>query len=792
MEKLSLKVKLIISYFFVGLVPLLTVSIYSYKTSSVSLEKESVDRLVAVEKVKALGVTRYFEGIRDQMLTFSTNIMIVDAMMDFSKSFRTFTKENGITDEQVSSMYSSSLKEFYQNQFGKKYLDENKTDVDSLGLLNQLPTNEKAMQYFYISNNKHPLGSKENLDHPEDNSLYSNYHKKYHPVVRNFLRKFGYYDIFLIDIDTGNIVYSVYKELDYATSLLTGPYSKTNFADAFRKAKTINKKDQYVLVDYKKYTPSYEAPASFIAAPIWKGENKIGVAIFQMPIDRLNEIMGERSGMGKTGETYMVGADKLMRSDSYLDSENYSVLASFKRPESGTLNSVSVEKALAGEEGYLLGESYLGDYVISSYAPIDILGLRWGLISEISASEALKPVEKLRNTITLIVLCSSLAILIIAMFMSKYLVKDLSSRISKVADRLFHCSKAVGDSSESILVSSTHLSEAATEQAASIQETVSSIEEISSMIQKNADAAENSSVASTKSNELAVQGKETVESMIESIGEISSGNEEIAKEMEKSNENISKIVGVISEIGEKTKVINDIVFQTKLLSFNASVEAARAGDHGKGFAVVAEEVGNLASMSGKAALEITDMLESSIKEVTEIVEMTRERVDKLVHKSKDKVDSGTNTAHKCGEALDEILQNVSAVNSMVLEITTASTEQSAGVQEVNKVMQQLDETTHRNTSVAQDSSTMAKNLRSHAEELDQVILELKAIVSGNGGSEVKHEVGPLPENKADNVVSLPDKKPAIEPKSQAAAPTKKASGFESNVPDESDPRFEDF
>lgn len=94
--------------------------------------------------------------------------------------------------------------------------------------------------------------------------------------------------------------------------------------------------------------------------------------------------------------------------------------------------------------------------------------------------------------------------------------------------------------------------------------------------------------------------------------EIDSSNKELVKEIERNNTELTKITNMISEINEKTQVINDIVFQTKLLSFNASVEVVRAGEHGKGFAVVAEEVGNLASMSGKASLDISEMLETSI------------------------------------------------------------------------------------------------------------------------------------------------------------------------------------
>jgi methyl-accepting chemotaxis protein len=367
-----------------------------------------------------------------------------------------------------------------------------------------------------------------------------------------------------------------------------------------------------------------------------------------------------------------------------------------------------------------------------------------------------------------------------------------ANKIYAVTTKLSDSINEVSDSSEKISTSSIELSESATESASSLQETVSSIDEISSMVQRNADAASSSTHVSTKSSEAATRGKKTVEQMITSINDISKSNDDIAEEMQKNNEDISKIVQVISEIGEKTKVINDIVFQTKLLSFNASVEAARAGEHGKGFAVVAEEVGNLASMSGKAALEITEMLDSSIKQVTEIVDNTKKKVEVLVSTSKEKVETGTKTAHECGDSLDEILQNVTSVNEMVREIATASSEQSTGVQEVTKAMQQLDQTTHKNTTVAQESSVMAKNLKSQASGLNAAVKELLAVVSGDstGGSYQQVKSSEYQKSSDDSkVLTMPT---FSQDSGENRSSSLKVSGLDTEIPDESDDRFEDL
>lgn len=726
MKTLGLRWKLIIAFLMAGILPMLAISTYTYYKNSSALKESSIDKFQALGKARSSGVTLYFETIRDQVLTFADDVMIRDAMREFNGAFDKFNDQTNVSRVDLIA-YKNKLRKFYVNEFESKYLEENGKSIDSKSLLNQLSPTELALQYHYIGNNSNPLGSKDALDFVPDSSDYSKLHKKYHPSVRNYLQKFGYYDIFLVDIDSGHIVYSVFKELDYATSLLNGPFSGTNFAEAFKKAKEITKKDEAILVDYKKYTPSYEAPASFIATPIWDANKKIGVAIFQMPIDRLNSIMADRSGMGETGETFLVGPDYLPRSDVFRDPENRNVVTAFKKPTEGIIKTEAIEMALSGKEGAIVATDYLGNEAIIAYTPFKLLGQHnWALISKIDTEEAFQASNEIEAATAIVFFISILAISLLSYFLSK----SISDSLLALARRLNLSAGNVGSSSSEIASSSSTLSESVSSASSSLQETVTAIDEISSMVQRSSEAAKKSTKVSSKSTEAATQGKKTVESMIQSIKEISDSNQKITSEMQTSNQEISKIVHVISEIGEKTKVINDIVFQTKLLSFNASVEAARAGEHGKGFAVVAEEVGNLASMSGKAALEITEMLETSIKQVTEIVDNTKSNVESLVQMGKSKVEVGTKTAHQCDDALNEIIENVSKVNDMVQEISTASSEQSIGVQEVTKALQKFDQLTQQNSMVAKQSSSLGSQLNEHALSLDKTVRDLVKIING--------------------------------------------------------------
>lgn len=317
-----------------------------------------------------------------------------------------------------------------------------------------------------------------------------------------------------------------------------------------------------------------------------------------------------------------------------------------------------------------------------------------------------------------------------------------SKSVGSVTDSLSANSDQLTDAAGKIAAQSTQLSEAATEQAAALQETVAAVDEISAMVGKNAEAAEQSKVVSAKSREAATEGRQTVESMIQAIDDINSANEEISEQMSHSNRQLSEITKLIQTIGAKTKVINEIVFQTKLLSFNASVEAARAGEYGKGFAVVAEEVGNLAQMSGNAAKEITELLDQSVGQVEAIVSETKQKVEKLMLNSKSKVEVGSQTAKQCNEALEEILKNVSSVDSLVAEIAVASQEQGAGIREISKAVGQMEEVTQQNSAAAQAASAAAEQLNAQSQELNGIVNTLVNVVDGLGKKPVLHEEKP--------------------------------------------------
>jgi methyl-accepting chemotaxis protein len=254
------------------------------------------------------------------------------------------------------------------------------------------------------------------------------------------------------------------------------------------------------------------------------------------------------------------------------------------------------------------------------------------------------------------------------------------------------------------------------------------------MIQKNTDNTYNLKNAATQTVSGAQSGRKALEDLIQAIDDIRLSGDSIRSQLETNNHELTEITQVIVQMAEKTKVINEIVFQTKLLSFNASVEAARAGEHGKGFAVVAEEVGNLATMSGKAAQEISQLIESGVSKVKTVIEESTSKIGNLTSASKEKVEMGVLRANTCNEAFQGVLDKIEIINRMVSEIASACSEQSQGVTEISSAMNELDQVTQENSSSATRLSSVAQELNGQAESLNEFVKHLTEIVQGEESS----------------------------------------------------------
>ena len=283
---------------------------------------------------------------------------------------------------------------------------------EELGIVAENPNTKQALKEFtaawnrleaprtpklhslYIDRNPYPQGEKYRLNDAGDGSLYSAVHARFHPWFHKLHEDHEFYDIFLLDTE-GNLVYSVVKELDYATNMRRGQWAETDLAKAFRKAAENPRPDYLAFFDFRPYPPSLDAPASFISTPVIGAAGELlGVLAFQMPIGRINAIMGNLEGMGETGESYIVGTDYLMRSDSRFSEESTILIR--------RIVSKAAREALAGRSGVEEMIDYRGVPVMSAYRSFEFLGTRWALIAEIDLEELSQPIFTMQYTLMIV------------------------------------------------------------------------------------------------------------------------------------------------------------------------------------------------------------------------------------------------------------------------------------------------------------------------------------------------------------------------------------------------------
>ncbi|HEY6162013.1 MAG TPA: SpoIIE family protein phosphatase [Bacteroidia bacterium] len=443
---MKIGLKLTLSFFAIAFLACLIIGILSYRTASDSLEKESFNKLTAVREMKAGQIEDYFGQITQEIRTFSEDPTFINAMKDLGKGFHQVDKDLGIDDKAM-----DTLTEDLGNYFNNTYLKRLNANLQVKATVEDEMSPDKncrILQDLYIVHNPNPVGSKLNLDSSADKSYYSKVHKHYHPVIRDYLEKFGYYDVFLVD-PKGNIVYTCFKEVDFGTSLLDGPFRETNLADAFRVANASNERNFVQLVDFRPYHPSYNAPASFIASPIFDGDEKIGVLIFQIPIDRINDIMTNKQGwtnvgLGNSGETYLVGEDFTLRNQSRFlieDSTNYYLMIKEIGLPDATIDKIKnfhssiglqVVKtqgtiaALQGKTEQKIFPDYRGVPVLSAYKPLNIPCMHWVIMSEIDEKEAFEYVHSLRDRIIIAFSIMVLLIIIVSYFISRKITRPLN------------------------------------------------------------------------------------------------------------------------------------------------------------------------------------------------------------------------------------------------------------------------------------------------------------------------------------------------------------------------------
>ncbi|MEZ5918902.1 MAG: methyl-accepting chemotaxis protein [Alphaproteobacteria bacterium] len=617
----------------------------------------------------------------------------------------------------------------------------------------------ETLQRLYIDENPNPTGQKELLDYASDGSAYSQAHAKYHGWFRSFLNARGYYDIFLFD-DRGNLVYTVFKEPDYATNLNTGEWKDSDLGNAYRAAFENGGAGQEFFFDFKSYAPSNGAAASFISTPILDSEGHVeGVLVFQMPIGRINNIMQNSVGLGETGETYIVGTDYLMRSDSRFSEESTILLT--------PVETETVKAALAGESGVDVVLDYRSVDVASAYAPFEFLGTKWAIMAEIDKAEMLQPVVDMRNKALIMVLALSAVIVTVGVFFAQMITKSISTitksmetlsrgdTLTEVPERdrkdeigemaqaleVFKQNRMEADrlaeeqkkAQEKQVQRAKHLEKLTVGFEASVSELINALSAASAELDSTAQsmssiAEETTSQSESMANasQSASQNIQTVASAAEeltaSIRELSSqvsktshSTNEAANDVDRTSQQIETLLGSSEKIGDVVNLIKDIAEQTNLLALNATIESARAGEAGKGFAVVANEVKALANETSKATEQIAEEVQLVQDEIRDAVEAIKN------------IDSKIKDVDSAASAIAAAVEQQSATTAEISKNTQTS---ATNMNELNGNVTNVSEAAKNTGSAANDvlnaSSELSRQMEGLKKKVSEFLDQVKA------------------------------------------------------------------
>ncbi len=570
-----------------------------------------------------------------------------------------------------------------------------------------------------------------------------------------FWKDRGYADIFLICADHGHVLFSCLKESDLGTNLSRGPYKDSALARLWEK---IVRTKKPAMIDFEPYAPSGNKPAAFAGYPVLGNQDTlIGIVAFQLSGRHINAITNQRGGMGKTQVTYLVGPDKLMRSDVFMNSDRFSVEASFANPQIGMVDTEAVRDALSGRTGEKMTLDYDGHRVLSAYSPLKIDDLNWAILSEIEKDEAYGSVNSLQWIMGTVAVVGAGLIVIVAFMITRSIVYPIkkSTRFAKrisegdftemldmdQEDEIGILSKAlnamvanlrkvigqIAHGVETLSAASTELSAISRQMSANAGHTydlsgnvAAASEEMSANMASVAAATEQTS---TNVNMVAAASEE----MTATINEISRNAEKARNITHRAvtdalsaSQTVDALGKAAREIGKVTEVIADISDQTNLLALNATIEAARAGDAGRGFAVVANEIKELARQTALATDEIKTRIEG-IQDSTTGTVIQIQQISKVIHDIDDIVSSIATAVEEQSITTNEIAANVCEAARGIYE-ANQNVSQSSNV--ALSIAREISGVNQAGEEISANSSQVSLS----ADELKKLAKELKDMV----------------------------------------------------------------
>jgi class 3 adenylate cyclase len=438
LSRLSIQSKLLVMLLVTSILSAAVVGLIGYQSGRNSLRASVFDRLTEVRSSQTRQLQSTFSDLKNSLVIYSRGSTATQAIEAFTAGF------DQLNDATIDPAQQQSIVNYYNTQFAKAEDDQTGNVVDVTALL-PASNAEKYLQAYYTT----PFtdwNASIKLDDARDGSAWSAANARFNDFFREIVTRFQYEDALLLDT-RGNIVYSAYKSVDLGTNILTGPYHGGDLTEAYQKAMASNAVDYVGITDFGDYQPA-DQPTAWLVSPVGPQGRVEGVLALQFPISRINQLMTadqkwEQAGMGKTGETFLVGPDHLMRSDSRLFLEDPQA---FKREvvDAGTPPDVAEEsirqqgttlvqpvandptsRAQRGQTGTEIERDYLGRETLQAYAPVDLPGLHWAIVAKIDTAEAFAPVSAFTRTLVLSTVAIIFAVCVAAMLLARLFVRPI-------------------------------------------------------------------------------------------------------------------------------------------------------------------------------------------------------------------------------------------------------------------------------------------------------------------------------------------------------------------------------
>jgi methyl-accepting chemotaxis protein len=641
-----------------------------------SLSGQTVDaqvqtQLSALRDQKSQQLKDEVEYRVNALRTLGANHATAEAMTKMKLAFANAAKEAGKADDAAANR--RAMVEYVDTQFGPEYVKRNPDKAPDLtALVDARDPNTIRLQHDYIVANQNKLGEKEKLNAAAGLPSYHALHAQFHPSFEKAQKLFGFYDIFLIDTANDQIIYTVFKELDFGTRLSDGIAAKTKLAEAYYRVKNAKSRDDAYLSDFEPYLASYNDQAAFAAVPVFDGERQIGVLAMQYPIDKITASINsgktwDKIGLGASGDAYLVGADKLLRTDvrdvltakpqfiaalgdrvspatrALIDKKNSSI---------GAVNadSAAVVDAVAGRSGVARFTDYRGVPMVGAYAPLQLQGLNWGIVTALSQAEADAPVDALsRNTMLRTFLVAAGVLLVVGGLMTVFL-----RRFMKPITHLHDTVNAVAGGKTD---------------ARSKLEQPDEIGELGRAFDKLLDERIAQLEKANKENE---QLNTSVISLLQTVFQLS--NKDLTARAEVTEDVIGTLSSSINQFSDETSrtlaEVNQIATQVRQTSEAVSQQASRVDERAQDDRSSLEQMGMNLQRATKQLMQVAQLSDDSSKvaeKATAATDGALRAVSATVRGMDDLRDSISETEKRfkrLGERSQEISSAVSLINTI--------------------------------------------------------------------------------------------------------------------------------